>query len=170
MNKQGKHEHRQRILGLDPGLHLTGYAVIEANSQGPHLLEAGVVRSAGADMPAQLASLHIGVAEVLAQYQPTVAVVEDLYAHYNHPRTAILMGHARGVLLLAVAQAGVPVVAYTATAIKKLITGHGRAGKEQMQHVIQREFGLSELPQPPDVADALAVALCHYFNTRSRPA
>jgi crossover junction endodeoxyribonuclease RuvC len=119
-------------------------------------------------MPAQLASLHAGLTEVLAQYQPTVAVVEDLYAHYNHPRTAILMGHARGVLLLAAAQAGVPVVAYAATAIKKLITGHGRAGKEQMQHVIQREFGLAELPHPPDVADALAVALGHYFKSRSK--
>lgn len=154
----------RRILGIDPGLHVTGYAVVEAADAGPRLVEAGVVRSEGADMPAQLVSLHAGLTEIITQFRPDVAVVEELYAHYDHPRTSILMGHARGVLLLAAAQAGVPVVSYAATAIKKLITGHGRASKEQMQHVIQREFGLAAPPDPPDVADALAIALCHFHR------
>ena len=101
--------------------------------------------------------------EVLEQFRPEVVVVEQLYAHYDHPRTAILMAHARGVIFLAAAQRGLPVVSYNATRIKKTITGNGRASKEQVQRTIQRELGLAELPEPPDVADALAAALCHYY-------
>ena len=89
--------------------------------------------------------------------------VEQLYAHYEHPRTAILMAHARGVLLLAAGQNGLPVVSYNATRIKKTVTGNGRATKEQVQRTIQRELGLAAVPEPPDVADALAAALCHYY-------
>src|SRR5262249_11340055 len=91
---------------------------------------------------------------------------EQLYAHYQHPRTAILMAHARGVIFLAAGQRGLPVVSFNATRIKKTITGSGRASKEQMQRTIQRELGLAKLPEPPDVADALAVALCHYHLSR----
>jgi crossover junction endodeoxyribonuclease RuvC len=103
---------------------------------------------------------------VIEQFRPQVAVVEQLYAHYDHPRTAILMAHARGVLFLAAGQHGLPVVSYNATRIKKTITGHGRASKEQMQVTMQRELGLDKLPEPPDVADALAAALCHYYVQR----
>jgi crossover junction endodeoxyribonuclease RuvC len=93
-------------------------------------------------------------------------VVEQLYAHYQHPRTAILMAHARGVVLLAAGQTGLPVISYNATRIKKTVTGSGRAGKDQVQRTIQRELGLGALPEPPDVADALAAALCHYYVLR----
>jgi crossover junction endodeoxyribonuclease RuvC len=93
-------------------------------------------------------------------------VVEQLFAHYEHPRTAILMAHARGVLLLGGAQRNVPVLSYAAARIKKTITGHGRASKDTMQRTIQRELGLPRLPEPHDVADALAVALCHYHIQR----
>jgi crossover junction endodeoxyribonuclease RuvC len=89
--------------------------------------------------------------------------VEQLYAHYHHPRTAILMAHARGVIFLAAAQRQLPVTSYNATRVKKTITGNGRAPKDQVQRTIQRELGLRELPEPADVADALAVALCHYY-------
>src|SRR5438552_16171155 len=89
--------------------------------------------------------------------------VEQLYAHYEHPRTAILMAHARGVFFLAGAQRDIPVLSYASTKVKKLITGSGRASKEQMQHAVARELGLTKLPEPHDVADALAIALCHYF-------
>jgi crossover junction endodeoxyribonuclease RuvC len=89
--------------------------------------------------------------------------MEQLYAHYEHPRTAILMAHARGVLFLAASLHGLPVVSYSATQIKKTITGSGRAGKDQVQRTIQNELGLDKLPEPPDVADALAVGLCHYY-------
>jgi crossover junction endodeoxyribonuclease RuvC len=95
-----------------------------------------------------------------------VAVVEQLYAHYDHPRTAILMAHARGVIFLAAAQKNIPVVSYNATRIKKSITGSGRADKGQVQRTIQRELDLDTPPEPPDVADAIAAALCHYFQNR----
>ncbi|MFN4257970.1 MAG: crossover junction endodeoxyribonuclease RuvC [Gemmataceae bacterium] len=155
------------ILGVDPGLQITGYGVIEAEAGKIGVREAGIIRGcerrATADMAHRLYNLYIGIDEVIKQYHPHVLAVEQLYAHYQHPRTAILMGHARGVILLAAAQAGLPVVSYNATRIKKTITGNGRASKDQVQRTIQRELGLPKAPDPPDVADALAAALCHYY-------
>lgn len=157
-----------RILGIDPGLQITGYGVVEGVMPRPIVREAGVLRPPrGADLAARLRELYDGVNDLLAQYEPRVMVVEQLYAHYRHPRTAILMGHARGAILLAAAQAKVSVLSYSATRIKKIITGHGRAGKDQVQRTIMRELGLAKLPEPPDVADALAVALCHFYLQRS---
>src|SRR5205807_9528431 len=115
------------------------------------------------------ACLHVlfkSLVDVLDQYPPQVMVVEQLYSHYAQPRTAILMGHARGVILLAAAERGVPVVSYNATRIKKTVTGSGRASKEQVQRTIERELRLAKCPEPPDVADALAVALCHFYAQR----
>jgi crossover junction endodeoxyribonuclease RuvC len=97
---------------------------------------------------------------LLARLAPNVVAVEEIYSHYAHPRTAILMGHARGVILQRCAGAHIEVRSFAATRIKKTITGHGRASKEQMQRTIQTILGLSELPSPPDVADAMAAALC----------
>jgi crossover junction endodeoxyribonuclease RuvC len=159
-----------RVLGVDPGLQVTGYAILEARPRGPCVCEAGIVRSAegrgSTDLAGRLRTLYDGIVEVVDQFRPASVAVEQLYAHYDHPRTAILMAHARGVILLAAAQRGLPVVSYAATAIKKVITGSGRASKEQVQHAIQRELGLAQLPEPPDVADALAAALCHYHAHR----
>jgi len=159
-----------RILGIDPGLQVTGYAILEVTGPGPRLCEAGIIKSsegrAAADMAPRLLALYNGIGEVLEQFAPDVAVVEQLYAHYLHPRTAILMAHARGVLFLAAGQRAMPVVSYNATTIKKTVTGNGRASKDQVQRTIQREFGLPSLPDPPDVADALAAALCHYHTVR----
>ncbi len=156
-----------RVLGLDPGLQVTGYAILEPRNGSPCVCEAGVIRSAegreATDMAQRLRSLYNGIVEVLEQFQPGVVVVEQLFAHYEHPRTAILMAHARGVLFLAAGQRGLPVVSYNATRIKKTITGNGRASKEQVQRTIQRELALAKLPEPPDVADALAAALCHFY-------
>ena len=161
-----------RVLGIDPGLQVTGYAVLEVRADGPHVCEAGIVRSsesrASTDMAPRLRLLYDGIVEVMEQFHPGVMVVEQLFAHYDHPRTAILMAHARGVIFLAAAQQQVPVVSYNATRIKKTITGSGRASKEQVQRTMQRELGLSQIPEPPDVADALATALCHYY-ARKRP-
>jgi crossover junction endodeoxyribonuclease RuvC len=159
-----------RILGVDPGLRVTGYAVLEAQARGPHVREAGIVRTstgtATSDVALRIRCLYDGIVEVLDQFQPGVMVVEQLFAHYEHPRTAILMGHARGVVLLAAAQRNVPVVSYAPARIKKTITGHGRASKEQIQHAMLHELRLPRLPEPHDVADALAVALCHYYTGR----
>lgn len=156
----------RRILGIDPGLTITGYGVLEVSPARPILHEAGIIRTAddnAIDMAEKVLSVYKGVVEVIAQFQPEAMAVEQLYAHYDHPRTAILMGHARGVIFLAAAQQGIPVVSYASTQVKKIVTGNGRASKEQVQHTIQRELGLATLPDPPDVADALAVALCHYY-------
>ncbi len=155
-----------RILGIDPGLNTTGYAIIEETERTPRILEAGVIKSTAkgekADMAVRLRTLYDSLIEIIDQFKPNVVVVEELYSHYDHPRTAILMAHARGVIFLSGAQRDLPVISYNATRIKKTITGNGRAGKEQMQYTILREFGLSALPEPHDVSDALAVALCHY--------
>jgi crossover junction endodeoxyribonuclease RuvC len=160
----------ERILGVDPGLQVTGYGVLEVAARGPLVREAGVIRTAEGrdtpDMAQRVLSLYNGLVEVVGQFRPRVMVVEQLYAHYEHPRTAILMAHARGVIFLAAAQQGIPVVSYNASRIKKTITGHGRASKEQVQVTMQRELNLPRLPEPPDVADALAAALCHYYVQR----
>ena len=167
-----------RILGIDPGLNITGYGVLEctcataglSSSAGlggkssPRICEAGVVRGKSRrSLTARLVEIHEGVADVIAALKPGVMAIEELYSHYNRPRTAILMGHARGVICLAAARAGIPVVHYSATQIKKILTGAGRASKAQVQRAIQRELALTQVPDPPDVADALAVALCHYY-------
>lgn len=156
-----------RILGLDPGLQTTGYAVLEVTDAGPKVCDAGVIRSAegrdAADMAQRLRTLYDGLCEVLDEWKPGVMAVEQLYTHYDHPRTAILMAHARGVYFLAGAQRGIPVLSYAATKVKKLVTGSGRASKEQMQYAVARELRLAGPPEPHDVADALAIALCHYF-------
>jgi crossover junction endodeoxyribonuclease RuvC len=156
-----------RILGIDPGLQRTGYGVIEApgGAAPPHLVEAGVIRTdPAAPLPQRLAEIEAGLAAVLAEFRPDAAAVEQLYSHYAHPRTAILMGHARGVALLAAARAGVPVTSYGATKIKKALVGSGHASKGQVQRAIQSAFRLRAAPEPPDVADALAAALCHAYR------
>jgi crossover junction endodeoxyribonuclease RuvC len=159
-----------RILGVDPGLQITGYAVIESGPNAPKVCEAGIIRTAPGratpDMEQRVLTLYNSIVEVMDQFQPHVMAVEQLYAHYQHPVTAILMAHARGVLFLAAGQRQLPVVSYNATRIKKTITGNGRAPKEQVQRVIQQELGLAKLPEPPDVADALATALCHYYSLK----
>jgi len=157
----------RRIIGLDPGLQVTGYGVLEITDTGPKVCEAGVIRSAEgrdpADMARRIKTLYDGLCEVLDQWKPTVMAVEQLYAHYDHPRTAILMAHARGAYFLAGAQRNIPVMSYAATKVKKVVTGSGRASKEQMQYAIARELRLAGPPEPHDVADALGIALCHYF-------
>jgi crossover junction endodeoxyribonuclease RuvC len=153
-----------RILGIDPGLNITGYGVLEADGGRLRLCEAGVVRGkTRGSLTKRLAEIHAGVAEVISSLHPAVMAIEELYSHYARPRTAILMGHARGVICLAAAQADIPVVHYSATQIKRILTGSGRASKSQVQRAIQRELALSSVPEPPDVADALAAALCHYY-------
>ena len=153
------------ILGLDPGLSITGYGIIRS---GPRiqLIEAGVIRIRR-DQPLadRLKELYTGIMEVLESLPIEEVAIEQLYSHYERPRTAILMGHARGVLCLAAANTGKMVHSYASTKVKSLLTGNGRAPKSQMQLAIQQQLMLKEVPDPPDVADALAVALCHHFAT-----
>jgi crossover junction endodeoxyribonuclease RuvC len=156
-----------RILGIDPGLNTTGYGVLDFATRTPRLIEAGVVRGkSNAALPDRVKEIHDGVTEIIATLKPEVMAIEELYSHYDRPTTAILMGHARGAIILAAAQAGIPVVNYPATQIKKTITGNGHAAKWQMQEAIRNELNLPAIPEPPDVADALAIALCHGYLSR----
>ncbi len=161
----------QRILGIDPGLRLTGYGCIDIEPDQPYakpiIVEAGVLRlDAGTSIASRLAELYRDLSELIKQTQPESIIVEKLYAHYAHPTTAIKMGHARGVILLAAQQQGVLIHEVAATAVKKAIVGHGHAGKEQVQLAIQSICGLPEPPSPNDVADALAIAIT---GARHRP-
>lgn len=153
-----------RILGIDPGLQITGYGCVEtaALPAEPTLIEAGVFRfKAKSPMVDRLRQLHEDLSALIGELKPDQLAVEKLYAHYKHPRTAILMAHARGVILLAAAQAGLAVENLPSTAVKKSITGHGHASKQQIQQAIAALYGLPEPPSPPDVADAIAIATCH---------
>ena len=159
--------NRQRIVGIDPGLNITGYGIVDIAAGTVTLVEAGVVRStARGPLESRLMELFAGVTELLQAFKPDAMAIEELYSHYERPRTAILMGHARGVLCVAAAQHAIPVVHYAATQVKRILTGNGRAPKAQMQQAVCREFGLLAPPEPPDVADALAIALCHHYLGR----
>ena len=153
-----------RVLGIDPGLNTTGYGVLDFANGAPRLVEAGVVRgTARGSMSGRVAEIFTGVCEVIESLKPDVMAIEELYSHYDRPKTAILMGHARGVICLCAAQSGVPVKHYAATQVKKILTGNGRAPKTQIQLAIGRELRLPDAPEPHDVADALAIALCHCY-------
>ncbi len=153
-------------MGVDPGLRTTGYGVLDVSTGRARLLEAGVVRSRAETLPERVKDIYDGIAEVVAAFRPDAMALEQLYSLYERPETAILMGHARGAIMLAAAQAGVPVVSYAATKIKKTMTGNGRAPKAQMQRAVRLELRLPRLPEPPDVADAIAVAFCHFTEAR----
>lgn len=159
-----------RILGIDPGLNTTGYGVLEVSlARQVRLCEAGLVRGrTRGSLTCRIREIHAGIAEAIESLRPDAMALEQLYSHYQRPRTAILMGHARGVICLAAAQAGIPVEHYAATQVKRILTGNGRAPKRQVQLAVQRELHLPAPPEPPDVADALALALCHFYISRAR--
>ncbi len=157
----------RRILGIDPGLNITGYGVLDIGPKGVRIVEAGVVRGRTKDsISARVHEIHEGITDVITSLKPEVMAMEELYSHYDRPKTAIIMGHARGVLCLAAAQNELPLKHYSATQIKKILTGNGRAPKHQIQESIRRELRLSAVPEPADVADALAVALCHHYLSK----
>ena len=150
-----------RILGIDPGLQVCGYACLETGTDRENLIEAGIIRTEGGwPIQEKLNRIAEDMQSLLKSLCPDVVAVEELYAHYAHPRTAILMGHARGVILQKCAGAAIEVRSFSATRIKKSITGNGRASKGQIQRTIQTILSLPKLPEPSDVADAIATALC----------
>ena len=154
-----------RIIGIDPGTALLGYGVIDTPDE-PVLVDFGVVETtADAAMPQRLRGLHEAVQELLDTYHPDVMAIEQLFFARN-VTTAITVGQARGVALLAAAQAEVPVVEYTPSQIKHAIAGYGKAGKQQMQEMVRILLGLEQTPHPDDAADALAVAICHSHRRR----
>ena len=159
----------RRILGIDPGLNITGYGVLEVGTRRPRVVEAGVIRGKTRGcVPSRVRDIYTGLCDVIQSTSPHVVSLEKLYSHYNRPTTAILMGHARGVICLAAANAELIVADYAATKIKKMLTGNGRAPKVQVQEAVTRELGLDAVPEPADVADALAIAMCHYYLVESK--
>ena len=150
-----------KILGIDPGLRVCGYAVVESKLNGEKLLEAGIFKSdSSKELAERLHQIATDTEQIIERFSPDVVAIEELYSHYKHPKTAILMGHARGVILQKAAAADAKVKSFAATRIKKSLTGNGRARKAQMQLGVQTALGLAELPEPHDVADAIAIALC----------
>ena len=150
-----------RIIGIDPGLQITGYGVIDWKPMRPALVDGGVIRlKTKTPLADRLVELESELDDLFAEHKPDACAVEQLYSNYEHPRTAILMGHARGVILLVARRRSVRVEEFAANRIKQSLTGHGHASKAQMQRAVQAQWNLAEPPEPPDVADALAVALC----------
>ena len=157
----------QRYLGIDPGLNRTGYALIERRPKGPHLLEGGILRSAQKNtLQQRVLEIVRGLREVLEELNPEAVAIEQVFSHVQNPKTALLMAHARGAILLTLAEAEIPTVHYTPTQIKRLLTGSGKAPKEQIQHAVKAELRLETIPEPNDVADASAIALCLYHSVR----
>ncbi len=151
-----------RILGIDPGLNITGYGLIEASKGNFRLIEAGAIRTQAKDrIETRLSKIYTELTELIDEYNPSVLVLEKLYSHYKHPTTSLLMGHARGIICLACGIKGIDLVSYPATRIKKAIVGKGHASKGQVSGMIKNVLGLKRAPELNDVTDALAIAMSH---------
>lgn len=149
------------VLGVDPGLATTGYGVVAARGDARTLIECGVVRTNAQDpLPERLRVIYEGIVEVLSRHAPDALAVEGIFYGRN-VRTTVVLGHARGAILLAGTLRDLPVAEYAPAEVKNAITGTGRATKEQMQFMVQRLLRLRTPPQPADAADGVAVALCH---------
>ncbi len=154
------------VLGVDPGLAITGYGLVEGDGDSLTALAYGTVRtSATTALAERLMQLHDALTDILTQYSPAYAAVEQLFFGTN-ARTAISVGQARGVLLLTLAQAHVPIAEYTPLQVKQALTGYGQAGKSQVQQMVRILLCLEEIPRPDDAADALAISICHHHSAR----
>ncbi len=153
-----------RILGIDPGTAIMGWGIIDADGSDLQLVAYGALTTpAKTALPQRLEMLYNALAHVVAEHKPTTAAVEELFFSKN-VTTALAVGHARGIALLVLAQAGLSIAEYKPMAVKQAVVGYGRADKQQMQHLVQMTLGLDAIPQPDDAADALAVAMCHAYT------
>ena len=149
-----------RILGIDPGLRITGFGVIEKRGNQLVYVASGCIRSKdGGSLPERLGTLFAGIREVIATYHPDQAAVEKVFVNVN-PQSTLLLGQARGAAISALVSTDLPVAEYTALQIKQAVVGHGKAAKEQVQHMVVKLLSLGGVPQA-DAADALACAICH---------
>ena len=150
-----------RIFGVDPGSRRTGYGCIETGGSRHRVIVCGALTPpGGSTFPEKLVALHRGLTDLLTRHQPETLAIEDLF-YAKNARSVSKLGHVRGVLMLAAAQAGVQISEYSPTEVKCAVVGYGRAEKEQVQHMVTLLLGLDEVPSPLDVSDALAVAICH---------
>ena len=158
-----------RILGIDTGLADTGYGIIDVEGGASRVVEAGVISTSSEDdLAPRLHRIYEALCAIIDEFEVDRIVVEDLYAEYPHPRTAIMMGHARGVVILAAVQRAVHIESYAASMVKKSLTGNGRASKDQVREMVTRVLKLAEAPSPDHVSDALALAICHAAPNRGR--
>jgi crossover junction endodeoxyribonuclease RuvC len=154
-----------KIFGIDPGSNRTGYGCVEALGSRHHLVVCGSLSApARSTFPDKLHYIHAGLAGLLARHRPDCVAVESIF-HARNVRSALMLGHARGMALLAASEAGLPVVEYAPAEIKRAVVGFGRAEKRQVQQMIKLLLGLDAPPTPHDVADALAIAICHLHST-----
>jgi crossover junction endodeoxyribonuclease RuvC len=153
-----------RIFGIDPGSNRTGYGCVESDGRRHRLVVCGAIR-AGAQAPFsdRLLTIYNELSQLIAAERPDCVALEDVF-HARNARSALTLGHARGVAMLAAASAGVPIAAYSPAEIKRTVTGYGRAEKRQVQHMIRLLLGLDAAPSPHDAADALAIAICHLHH------
>jgi len=150
-----------RILGIDPGIALTGFGVVDTDRNDLRVGKYGHISTeSGTPVARRLKILYDDMSTVIKEYAPDVVAVEELFFNKN-VKTAIVASHARGVLILAAVNCGVPVAEYTPLQVKQAVVGYGRASKQQVQIMVTRLLGLAAIPQPDDTADALAVAICH---------
>ncbi|OFV92311.1 MAG: crossover junction endodeoxyribonuclease RuvC [Acidobacteria bacterium RIFCSPLOWO2_12_FULL_65_11] len=153
-----------RIFGIDPGSARTGYGCVETDGRRHRIVVCGAIASpALASFPEKLLQIHRCLAELLAECRPDSVAIENLF-HANNVRSALKLGHARGVAMLAAVEMGLPVVEYTPAEIKRAVVGYGRAEKHQVQQMVKLMLGLPAVPSPHDAADALAVAICHVHS------
>ena len=154
------------VLGIDPGTAITGYGLVrEEGSQAVAMAYGAITTPSDQPLPDRLNLLYQGLSQIIEKHKPDQAAVEQLFFNKN-VRTALAVGHARGVMLLALAQAGVSIFEYTPLQVKQAVTGNGRADKAQVQQMVTLLLGLDKIPKPDDVADALAIALCHIHSAR----
>ena len=162
-----------RIFGIDPGSERTGYGCVESDGRVARLVTCGAITASARDpFPQRLARIHRELSALLLDCVPDCVAIESLFSAVN-ARTALKLGHARGVAMLAAVECGCPVVEYTPAAIKRAVVGYGRAEKHQVQQMIKLLLGLTKPPSPHDAADALAVAICHLHSmppSRRKPA
>jgi crossover junction endodeoxyribonuclease RuvC len=155
------------VLGIDPGLAVTGYGVIASGGR-PQAVAVGVIRTdPAAPLAERLAELYDDLAAVIAEHRPAVAAIEEVFANRNL-HTVMAVGRASGVAILAAVRAGLAVTEYTPSAVKLAVTGYGNAAKDQVQAMVARRLGLPSAPSPADASDALAVALCHLQSSSLR--
>ena len=153
------------VLGVDPGTAVTGYGVVAFDGRTATLVECGVIRTNAKDpLPSRLHSIHDGISELIARHEPDTVAVEDVF-YARNVRTTIVLGHARGVILLAAQQAQREIREYPPAEIKKAITGNGAATKEQVQYMVARLLRLKHAPEPADASDGVAAALCACLAT-----
>ncbi len=155
---------RLRVLGIDPGTAIMGYGVVEEHDGSLRELSHGALLTpAGDPLPVRLLTLYKGLQELITAHRPAAMAIEALFFNRN-VRTALAVGHARGVALLTAAQADLPVVEYTPQQVKSAVVGYGGAAKEQVQRMVATLLALPEIPRPDDAADALAIAICHLHS------